>query len=356
MSAASFGYMLSIFPAGWAADRIGVRRIMAIGEVVAGVFMLGMFIAPSYPAALLVMTISGFGCGCLLPSTTKGVMVWFPIRERATVMGIKQTGANVGGIITAALLPWLALAWGWRYGFLFLGILAIVIGILSYVLYKEAPASPADNSNNAATDLAPSATNKSTRDLVKNRDIWLVAFAGLALGAVESAISAHLVLYLTEALLFPVVTAGAILAVTQAGGILGKPGSGFLSDLFFGSSRRKVFMLWSGIAGVICVLIALWGVSLSWALYPILFILGMTAIGWAGVYLTLAAELAGTEMAGRAIGVVGTLTLAGFILGPILFGYVVDITRSYPLAWLSQSVFAAICTLLLCFVREKRRA
>ena len=357
MSAASFGYMFSIIPAGWAVDRIGIRWLLLIGEVVGGIFMLGIFLVPSYEIALVIMAMSGLGCGCLMPSTTKGVMVWFPVKERATVMGFKQTAVNVGGIITAVVLPVVALALGWRFGFLFLGILAIIIGILSFLLYKDPPVAAVSHSEDSAasTDVTVPARGQSLRELFKNRDIWLVALAGFALTVVEFAVIAHLVLYLTEALLFPVVTAGMILAVTQAGGVLGKPGSGFLSDRFFGSSRRKVFILWSGITCAMCILITLGGTSLSWALYPILFVLGVAAIGWGGIYLTLIAELAGMELTGRATGITGVFIMAGSILGPILFGYLVDTSGSYQLAWLSGAVFAAICTVVLFFVREERR-
>ncbi|NIN00110.1 MAG: MFS transporter, partial [candidate division Zixibacteria bacterium] len=81
--------------------------------------------------------VTGLGCGFLLPSTTQAVVAWFPLRERATVMGFKQTAVNIGGIISASTLPAVALVLGWRYCFLFLGIVAIAIGIAAYVLYRE---------------------------------------------------------------------------------------------------------------------------------------------------------------------------------------------------------------------------
>ena len=36
MSAAAFGYMPSMFPLGWASDRIGARLPMVAGELIAG--------------------------------------------------------------------------------------------------------------------------------------------------------------------------------------------------------------------------------------------------------------------------------------------------------------------------------
>ena len=114
-------------------------------------------------------------------------------------------------------------------------------------------------------------------------------------------------------------------------------------------------MLWSGITCIICILIAFRGTSLSWALYPVLFILGAGALGWGGVYLTLVAELAGTELAGRAVGFAGFISMVGFVLGPILFGYIVDITDSYQPAWLFCAVCATLCVAALIFVREEKR-
>jgi len=355
MSAASFGYMIGMFPAGWAADRIGVRWLLIFGELVGGVFLLGMFLAPSYTSALVIMAIAGFGGGCLMPATTKGVMVWFPANERATVMGFKQTAVNIGGIVTAMVLPGMALVLGWHFAFLFLGILAILIGTISFFLYKEPPAPVVPDSRDNAVltnDIVPP-VNKSVLTILKNRDMWLVALAGLTLLIVEFGMMAHLVLYLTEVMLLPVVTAGIVLAVTEAGGFLGKPGSGFLSDRVF-NSRRNVYMLWAGIASAMCLLIALWGPGLSWALYPILFILGITSIGWGGIHLTLVAELAGKELAGTATGTVMLITAVGGVVGPVLFGYIVDVSGSYRLAWLSFAISAAICVLVLLFVREDR--
>ena len=348
MSAAALGYMVSLLPVGWLVDRIGARRPIVIGEFVAGTVMMVMFFAPSYMWMLAVMFVTGLGCGFLAPSTTQGVIVWFPQKERATVMGLKQTGVNIGGIISAATLPAVALALGWRYGFLFLGIVAIVIGFIALALYKEPPTS-------AVSQPAGRTTSVPLRELLRSREIWLVALCGLCLAWVEMATIAHLVLYLKEALLFSVVAAGGVLAMTEAAGAIGKPGSGLLSDRVFGGSRKKVFMLIAGAASAMCLLLGLFGPRISWALYPVLFVLGLTSIGFGGVYLTLISELGGKGGAGKATGLGMTVTLGGSILGPPLFGYIVDISGSYELAWLSLASVAGLCVLVLFFVREGKR-
>jgi len=357
VSAFVFGTMFSLLPAGWTVDRVGIRRVLLIGEIVAGSFMLGMFWAPSYQIALIIMGCAGFGCGFLSPATTKGVIIWFPRRERAIVMGIKQTSVNVGGMITAALLPTVAIAMGWHFGFLIIGITAISIGIVSFVLYKDPPVLPVPPANDdmSSVDSVASSSSLSLRELLKARDIWFLALASWCLIIVEYGTLTHLVLYLTEDLHIPVVAAGALLALTEGGGVLGKPGSGVLSDRVFGSSRKRVFMLWAGIACAMCLLVAFRGSSLSWGLYPILFILGVTAIGWGGLYLTLVGELAGVELAGRIASIVSLIVISGVALGPWLFGYIVDTSNSYQLAWLCCAALSAVCIIALLFVREERR-
>ena len=102
MSAAASGYGVASLPAGWLVDRIGVRWLLLIGEVIGGIFLASMFTVTTFTGGLIFMALAGMGMGCLMPSTTKAVLIWFPVKERATAMGVKQTAVNVGGL---SLLP-----------------------------------------------------------------------------------------------------------------------------------------------------------------------------------------------------------------------------------------------------------
>ena len=266
-------------------------------------------------------------------------------------MSLKQTAVNIGGIISAATLPAVALALGWRYGFLFLGIIAIIIGVISLIIYREPP-----------TPISPSSTGSASPavavpllELLKSREIWLVSFYSLCFIWVEMAMIAHLVLYLKEALLFPVVAAGGLLAMSEAAGAIARPGGGLLSDRVFGGNRKLVLILMAGIAFAMCLILGLFGSYLSWVIYPVLILLGIGGIAWGGISLTLVAELGGRHGAGKAVGVVASVAMCGSILGPVVFGHIVDISGSYELAWLSLAFLAALCVLLLPFVREKKK-
>jgi len=353
MSASAFGFMFTAFPAGWFADRIGVRWMLLIGELVGGIFIASMFFVTTFAQGLIFMALAGLGMGCLAPSTTKAVLEWFPVKERATAMGFKQTAVNAGGIITAITLPTVALALGWQYGFLGIGLIAVIIGIVSFILYKQPPQSVSLDTSEPVT---PSGIRSSGLEVFRSRDIWLLVMAGFCMVVSEFAAIAYFVLYLNEALLFGVVTAGFFLAILEVGGVFGKPISGLISDRLFPGGRKRVYILMSGITFAMCIMFAfLWQGSPSWLIVLLSLVLGFTGIGWGGLHLTLIGEFAGKERAGTVTGMTTVFMLIGCIVGPPAFGYIVDSTGSYQIAWGFLAVVALLATALLFFVREGRK-
>src|SRR5204862_485476 len=78
----------------------------------------------------LVRSVAGFGVARALlgvgesgnfPAAVKTVAEWFPKRERALATGVFNAGTNVGVVVAALLVPWIALSLGWRWAFLAAG-------------------------------------------------------------------------------------------------------------------------------------------------------------------------------------------------------------------------------------------
>ena len=353
MSTVALGALVIQLPSGWLVDRFGVRPMLLICQVVGGICLLGMSRINSSTSAIIFMFLVGLWCGGLTPVTTKGVMDWFPLKERATIMGLKQTGVNIGGVAMASTLPALALVWGWRSCFLFVATLVVACAVISFALYKNPP-------EKVTPPIAVSSNATSSRGLLREvlltREVLCLSFGSLCIAIVEFGAITHLAVYLNEAMLFTVVVAGIGLAVLEGGGAFGKPLSGLLSDRVFGSSRRKPFILMAFVTCALCmVLIFITQTIHVWSLLPILAILGLTAACWCGLWLTLVGEFAGREKTGVATGFSTTIVTLGSSGGPFIFGYIVDLSGSYQPAWLLMAVFAAMCTILLFFVRESKR-
>jgi len=357
VSAIGITYLPTLLVSGWVVDRIGVRRVLVFGTFITGLSTVALFFAPSYREMFIILALSGLGSGCIFPAAVKAIILWFPAKERATAMGINQTSINAGGIIGASLLPSIAIALDWRYGLLFMGLGTLVACLGCALLYRNPPqeellGGAGDIPNSTAAK--PSVT-RLMASLFRSRDIWMLFLAGFFVNILEWGMMINLVLYLKEALLFGVVAAGGLLAMTEAAGALGKPASGLISDRLLGGRRKIVFILMAGTASLICLVLALIGHSLQWLLYPILFIFGVVAIGWGGLYTALAGELAGKEMVGAVAGISAFALVLGAMAGPPFFGYIVDITGSYQIAWFVMALSGTISVGFMSLVREYKK-
>ena len=141
MSATAITYAPTLVVAGWLVDRVGVRRMLVAGTLVASLCIIVMFWASSYPALLVLLALSSLGAGCIYPSAVRAVVLWFPVTERATAIGVNQMAINVSGIIAALTLPAIAMRFGWEYGFLAVGIVGLGVTALVAAGYRSpAPA------------------------------------------------------------------------------------------------------------------------------------------------------------------------------------------------------------------------
>lgn len=347
LSAFYVGGALTSFPAGWLADRIGVRWTLLAGQALVGVCFALMVLAPGYPTLLALVTLAGVGFGTVNPTSTKGVLVWFPARSRATVVGVKQAGFPLGGALGALALPTLAIraSLGWR-GALAVAASAILLSAAAVALAYREPPREAAHAGGGRPGPRP-------RVVLASRPIWLVSWATFLYAAVQVSWISYAPLYLSEVVGLSVIGAGAVLGLAQGGGILGRVGFGVLSDRVLGG-RRLIVLLGAGIAsGLLCL--ATGGLApgspATWlALVALAF--GVAGIGWNGVHHTLVAELAGRESAATAVGLCLAVSSLGVIAGAPLVGALADRLGSYGPGWIALAVAMAVAVVLLLGVRE----
>jgi len=80
----------------------------------------------------------GVGEGGCFPGAAKGVLEWFPERERAFAMGVATTGGSaMGAVLAPPVIVWLASQFGWRGAFLGTGIVGAIWLIAWFALYHS---------------------------------------------------------------------------------------------------------------------------------------------------------------------------------------------------------------------------
>ena len=70
------------------------------------------------------------------PSAIKTVAEWFPKKERALATGIFNSGANIGAIVAPLTVPFIAVAWGWRWAFVITGSIGFIWLVLWMIFYE----------------------------------------------------------------------------------------------------------------------------------------------------------------------------------------------------------------------------
>ena len=60
------------------------------------------------------------------PSAIKAIALWFPKNERAFATSIFNAGTNMGAIIAPAMIPAIAITFGWRWTFILAGVAGFV--------------------------------------------------------------------------------------------------------------------------------------------------------------------------------------------------------------------------------------
>jgi len=345
LSAYYVGPVLMSLPAGWLADRWGVRGTMILGQALIAIGLGVVAVAPSFSFMIIILMLAGAGYGVLNPTTTKAGMAWFPPRQRATVVGLKQVGLPFGGAVGALVMPPLALAFGWRTAVAFAAAVVGALALLTWALYRDLP-------EPAAAGPAPERTGFWA--VMRNRDLWLVGVSTLIFAGVQTVFLSFLVLYLRDVVQIALVVAAKYLVAAQCGGVVGRIGFGLLSDRLFGGRRRIVLAI-AGMGSIACALLLSTTAPGAgpWRLVPLAASIGCFGVGWNGVQHTLMAELAGVRAAGTAVGLGLAISSLGVTVCPPIFGLVVERVGGFGAAWLSLAASMVLGLLLLIPVRER---
>lgn len=327
LPAVYLGGVLMSLPAGWLTDRLGVRATLTGGLAVTGLMVGAAAWAPIIPLTLVGFFLAGLGFAVINPTTGKAIIERFPARERGLAMGVKQTGLTLGGVTAALSVPAIGLSRGWRVA-LTAAAVASLAGAGAALLGlrpRTATAPPVAADQPRLAEVAPF--------LARPPFIVLLA-SGLALSVNQSSLLAYFALFARESQGLGVVAAGGLLALAQAGGTAGRLGWGIASDRLFGGRRRPGLIMNATLGAAMSLLFAS-GLTLPGPAAAVAAVLaGIGAFGWVGLYLALAAEVGGPRYAGLLTGVAVACAWSGVLVGPPLYGALLEATGSYRWPWL----------------------
>jgi len=149
-SAFQGAYGLSLLIFGWLIDKYGTKIGYAISIAAWSLAAMGHALVGSVGGFLWARVALGLGEGGNFPAAIKATAIWFPKKERALATSLFNSGANVGAILAPAIVPWLALTFGWHSAFLAAG----AVGFLWLFLWMPWFETPEKKSSVSKEELA----------------------------------------------------------------------------------------------------------------------------------------------------------------------------------------------------------
>lgn len=333
-SVAYFGALLTAPISGLITDRSGPARMLFLGLLALALGNLITGLAWNIVAFYIGIMVAGFGYGAINPATT---VLANPsnARRRALVMSVKQAGVPAGGIAAGAVLPILALSFGWRYAFglsMFV-CLIVAISIAMRGGYVARSTRPAHN------------TQRPERRL----RLPLGYVFGLLIAGVQVSIFAFTAVYLVDVRGYSTASAGLGVSTLLLGGVFGRLFWGWLSDLF--ARHRLLVLEVVGLLGAACLICL--NVTPAPFVPLTLVCLGVCSVGWNGVYIAVVAESSEWDQIGRSTGMSLALINAGAITFPLLVGALVNWTSNWTVGLIFLAGLSLLATVIGWISSEK---
>jgi MFS family permease len=333
VSSFAFGKIFGSYAAGVAADRLGERRVLVAGGL-ATAALVALAAAAPLPAFFTLLVMAGLTGAASTPAGGRLVLLAFPRNRHGLALGIRQTGIPIGGLVAAALLPWIAHFASWRWSLV--GAATVTVATLIPLSFARIERGDGDGST-----VQPSAPSPA-----RDRNIRLLTLWGCLLVSGQYAILAFLALDLHRGAGLALVTASLLVAVANASGVVGRVAWGALSDRALARGRKPLLLVLTavGLLGALLLLATPRSAPVG-VLVAVAAVAGLALIGYQGLWVTMVAEAAGPERVGAATGFAITFVTVSIAVSPPLYGLVADAAGTYRAIW------AALCGVLaLAFV------
>ena len=221
-------------------DWIGTRLGFVLSIVVWSLATMAHALSNSLMSFAVFRGLLGVAEAGNWPGATKANAEWFPINERALAQGIFNSGAAIGGIISAPIIGFLFVFLGsWQATFIAIGALGLLWLVPWLILYKSGPDSHpwlleeerqyilTGQRNKETNEVAEYAPN--SKEILSRKESWGVICASFFIDPIWWLFVGWLPLYLNETYGFGVVEIAKYAAIPYIGAMFGAWFGGLLA-------------------------------------------------------------------------------------------------------------------------------
>lgn len=332
-------------------DRFGPRKVMIPGALALGLCFIFLSFINTLWQFYIIFVIVGlcYSATGIVPAKTV-IVHWFR-KKRGRAIGIVNSGIGWAGLLITPLAGYLIVHYGWRSAYLILGLipLVILIPVISFwVRHKpenlglfpdgEKNGGEQINSLKGKTE-SGLVSSISITDAMRTMRFWILMFVYFLYSMVFVSITVHVVPHAVD--LGCSLQVGAfVLGLATAISIFGKIGFGFLCEKF-----NTRYLIMASFLGLIISILSLMKAESEWQLYIFAILFGLFYGGGTSIMPVLVAENFGLASYGEIFGYIMLAFTFGIATGPVITGYIFDITQSYY--WAFVMFIWALCLAII---------
>jgi ACS family glucarate transporter-like MFS transporter len=348
-------YVLCLLPVGLLVDRFGGKAVNAAGIAVWSVATICTGLSPGFWFMAGTRMVMGMGESTSWPASNRVIREWFPAAERGVANAIFGAGGAAGPALGTVLLATIVSTLGWRVGFFIAGAVGFIWFLLwlavfgkpehvGWLLPAERDKILAERDGERPTAAAQPAS--SLGQLLRLRTVW-----GLFLTQGCEVYGGYMLLtwlpsYLQQAKGLSLLNAGMVSAVPFGAAMVVAVALGKLSDRLLSresvhAGRRRIMLAVLMLAT--SIILAVPFLDNLWAIVAVLAIARSTGAAGSALNFALVTDLVRNP---ADIGKVTSITVLGGnsfgLMGPIVTGYVVQLSGSFNGTFVVAGVLALI--------------
>jgi MFS transporter, OFA family, oxalate/formate antiporter len=324
-------------------DRLGARLPLTLGGLLIVIATLHLATMRS-----LLWFYVAFGLARLADQafvqapSPPAVAKWFQ-RYRGRALAFLFFASSAGGVVMPLLVHLVIEAWHWRTAWFVLGGIMLVVGLLpcAFLVRRQpedlgvpidgisAPAPGQNPSSEAAAEPCYDVNTWELREAFGTSSYWLLLAAVFGFGIASTGVGLHLVPHLIQQGLASAAAVGAV----SIGSLASAAATfvwGFGAERW--SARRLLIMALTVKAVSLAVLL---GANTVLAAYSYAMLQGFAEAGLRTMITIVLADYYGRQHLGSIYGVMRSVQVSGFALGPLVSGATFDLVQSYQKAFLS---------------------
>jgi ACS family hexuronate transporter-like MFS transporter len=356
-------YAIGLLVVGRIIDWLGVRKGFSLAVVVWSVAAMGHALARSVFGFSAARFALGIGESGSFPSSIKAVAEWFPKKERAFATGIFNAGTNIGAVVAPLVVPWLTVAYGWRWAFIAtgaLGFIWVVAWIAMYASPQNHPRLSRRELEYIQSDAEAPATKIAWKALIPHRQTWAFAVGKFLTDPIWWVYLYWVPDFLHKSHGLSLTQIGAPVITIYLLADFGSVGGGWLSSFLIKrnwsvNASRKLAMLVCAIS-VVPIVFA----SATTGLWTSVALIGLAAAahqGWSANLFTLVSDMFPRRAVGSVVGIGGMAGAVGGMLIAKIVGYVLEWTGSYfPVFVIAGSAYLVALLLIHLIVPRMEQA